>query len=383
MAELESSQELEIPDLAHPPSTEASEDARSPTLVESGEDAPKPAEKPKLTYSISMFSLCELAKAKTKREPENHIMTMSADAPWIDVQDQLKIHIIDGLFAGENISTDSAQYRMFYTVRPTVKDPISLASEKDHNSLLEFVAPQTKSRNISIIVNELAARKDKDKQKTSDDSEGDERPAPSKKKKSKTKAEKKSEELPGNVAINKAIQTVQSERMEVPIATLETPPHHQLFDAAATRGEPSPLLQARLNAAAKEKAGSAVAAPGNAPVINFVLPNDMFGMFRDVGAQPPAAPAPVAPPDPLQASGNGNGNSLIPSGLKPGPKLSLGDFCEKYNLPEGVLTRFTKNAYRYATGFRYMSVSDLEKMGFKSGEIAEIQEAVESWVSGQ
>ncbi|KAJ2935855.1 hypothetical protein H1R20_g1239, partial [Candolleomyces eurysporus] len=214
-----------MPELDHPPSIEVPESTRtSSTLVQDGDesggedsqdgeeeepvapakcgrggprktqDAPKPAEETQLTFSILMFSLGELAKAKTKCEPENCIMTMSPDAPWIDIQDQVKIHIIDGLFAGTKTPIDSTWYHMFCTIRPAVKDPISLSSKKDYGSLLEFVAPKTKNRNITIIVNELAAWKNKDKgslekenhgsqQKTGNDSDGNKSSVPLKKKK--------------------------------------------------------------------------------------------------------------------------------------------------------------------------------------------------------
>ena len=102
---------------------------------------------------------------------------------------------------------------------------------------------------------------------------------------------------------------------------MEKPPNINLFDAVLTYmvASKSPLLQARLNAMAKEKAPPPPPASA-APIVNIILPNDMFNPYQQ---HRPPLPA-------LQITG------LIPPSYKPGPKLNMAQFCSIFALSDDI-----------------------------------------------
>lgn len=105
-----------------------------------------------------------------------------------------------------------------------------------------------------------------------------------------------------------------------------------------------------------------------APVINVVMPNDLFGILR-----PPFAPA-AGPQPPVPAS-----QPLIPTHLQPGIKQDIGTFCFIHGLSLDVLEKFRANAYTGTQAFRYIDVQELKDLGFKLGEIADLKEAILDW----
>ncbi|KAG6907807.1 hypothetical protein DXG01_007289 [Tephrocybe rancida] len=154
-------------------------------------------------------------------------------------------------------------------------------------------------------------------------------------------APKESNILPANVALNDKIRqlrdrwecnvsTCHSEHCFVPVlgphlplsheiiekwaaawlcdktrANLENPPQHALFNKVApqTLAQRSPILQAHINNMNMNvMVTPALAAP---PVINIVMPNNMFALFHPAPAPDPAVPGPTINPS----------SALIPSHL--------------------------------------------------------------------
>ena len=103
--------------------------------------------------------------------------------------------------------------------------------------------------------------------------------------------------------------------------------------------------------------------PPTAPVINVVLPNDLYGQYPTLGL-PPHTPAP-------QMIG------LIPATHEPGSRLNMVMFCAVFGLSDA---RLTDNAYTATHAFTHKEPVKLREMGFKAGEIVDLKEAVKEWV---
>jgi hypothetical protein len=144
---------------------------------------------------------------------------------------------------------------------------------------------------------------------------------------------------------------------------MEKPPNINLFDAVSTHMVASklPLLQAHLNAMAKEKAPL----PPPAPIVNVVLPNDMFNPYQQHGLGPPL-PA-------LLITG------LIPPSYKPGPKMDMAQFCSIFALSDDIYCHMDENKYSGTQAFAHMESGELRELGFKPGEIVDLKEAVKEW----
>lgn len=126
----------------------------------------------------------------------------------------------------------------------------------------------------------------------------------------------------------------------------------------------SPILQARLNAMAKAKEPSA-------PIINVVLPNNPFGIYQHApnGPNPALAPAhPIAPAS----------RHLI-SAINQGAKIDLATFCSVYALPDSIHNRLRENAISGTHAFAHLTSEDLKEMGFKLGEIINLNQAIREW----
>jgi len=94
-----------------------------------------------------------------------------------------------------------------------------------------------------------------------------------------------------------------------------------LFDAVLAHAIAlkSPILQAQINQMNHDKAPQ----PPPAPVINVVLPNNLYGQYP-----PPALPPPISAP---QMTG------LIPTTHEPGLRLNMATFCMVYELSDTIL----------------------------------------------
>ena len=103
-----------------------------------------------------------------------------------------------------------------------------------------------------------------------------------------------------------------------------------------------------------------------APIINLTLGDKFLG---NAGAEPvvrAAAPPPVS-------------NMLLDPSRTIGPEMKIPDFCAAYDLPPQVLKHLEDNSYGNVTHLRFVSLVDLDNMGFKGGEKAALRDAVERW----
>ena len=70
---------------------------------------------------------------------------------------------------------------------------------------------------------------------------------------------------------------------------------------------------------------------------------------------------------------------LLPASAKPGPHLTLNEFCLTYSLSNSVHQKLDENGYMTSNTITYIHVSELKEMGFKHGEIAAMKDAVWQW----
>ena len=59
--------------------------------------------------------------------------------------------------------------------------------------------------------------------------------------------------------------------------------------------------------------------------------------------------------------------------------MSISDFCTSFGLQASILKKLDSNAYDFARNLRFISLDNLTEMGFKLGERAALQDAVERW----
>ena len=121
----------------------------------------------------------------------------------------------------------------------------------------------------------------------------------------------------------------------------------------------SPILQARLNAMAKEKGPAS-------HIVNVVLPNNAYGYHPVV----PLAQLLQAAPTSL----------MLPNYIE-GPEIDIERFCLIYNLPPTIHTHFHESALTGTHAFSEINSANLKEMGFKLGEIIDLKQAISSWVS--
>jgi hypothetical protein len=152
-------------------------------------------------------------------------------------------------------------------------------------------------------------------------------------------------------------------------ATLEKPPKHKTFDFApdVAKGKQSPLLQRR--AAALNQATPAAMAP----VFNFNVPPELFGR------QPPTAlvanSAPSAPALSIPAADQ----PLYSWAIRPELAPTIQDFCKNFNLDDIILEIFTKHRFTKVSQLCFITLSHLQEMQFLIGDIAAIQDALDTW----
>jgi len=103
-----------------------------------------------------------------------------------------------------------------------------------------------------------------------------------------------------------------------------------------------------------------------APVINVVLPNNLYGQYL------PAVPPPIPVP---QMTG------LIPATHQAGSKLDMAMFCALFGLSDAIHQRLKDNAYSSTHAFAHMESGELREMGFKAGEIVDLKEAIKEWAA--
>ena len=89
----------------------------------------------------------------------------------------------------------------------------------------------------------------------------------------------------------------------------------------------------------------------------------------------PTAPTSVLGPQP---TGSSNGMLLGP-GFDLGPDMTIDAFCRTYGLHQSIFEKLDKNGYDHARNLRFVSLDNLAEIGFKLGQKALIQDAVERW----
>ncbi|KAG6894151.1 hypothetical protein C0992_007313 [Termitomyces sp. T32_za158] len=362
---------------------------------------PRPAANPEpvtITYNLLILPLSQMQLPKTRREPHARLLEAKSDLAWEDLRSLFDVKISNTLFP-TIAKPDFSKFDIKFSIPRVVLDPMPLSSAEDYSLLLKVIQKIKAHPTVKISITETSPQPDALSTKENDAPEEDTRP---KKKARKSKAPKESDILPANVALNDRIKQIRdrwecnvsmchSEHCFVPavgphlplshemvekwaaawlrdetLASLDTPPHIALFDEVSplTLGQKSPILQARLNNMVKNSLPPQPLLP-SAPVVNVVMPNDMFGFLR------PAAPS--VPMQPIQST------TLLPSHLVPGPKLDISTFCHSYDLSDNILKKLKNHAYTGTQAFRHIDVSELKDMGFLPGEIVDLKEAVIEW----
>jgi hypothetical protein len=110
---------------------------------------------PKIDYRVLIFSLEELAKAASRREPKARMIMLPRNMEWIDVYARLKIKAVDVLFPHQDVVDDNA-LEMAFTIPRLVKVPLPLSSADDYNYLIKNVATM-KTPAVQIIVKQVIA----------------------------------------------------------------------------------------------------------------------------------------------------------------------------------------------------------------------------------
>ena len=134
--------------------------------------------------------------------------------------------------------------------------------------------------------------------------------------------------------------------MDIAVATLEKPPYNKLFDKNNTWF--SPVLQCCLDSQASKSAPSA-------PIFDFTIGNEIAGLFHPL--QPTVAQLPAVTDVNLS-------DHLLPSGHNIREDMGLADFCAIYQLSSNILTKFQDNAFKTAHLLHFVTIPQLEKMGF-------------------
>jgi len=150
-------------------------------------------------------------------------------------------------------------------------------------------------------------------------------------------------------------------------ATIQKLPNHKLFNM--NNKNISPVHQCRMANQAQSKVAPL------APVFHILLGND----FANILHPPPMVAAPQAiTVGPSLHAENPSSLLLHPSRL-PGPEMDIAIFCQQFNLAPQTLEKLKENYYGKAQVLRFVHIDDLKEMGFRMGEIAGLQDAVEKW----
>lgn len=70
---------------------------------------------------------------------------------------------------------------------------------------------------------------------------------------------------------------------------------------------------------------------------------------------------------------------LLPPNTTVGVRMSIANFCILYDLDESIAEKLTANGYKNASVLYLIKLTELEKMDFLPGEIAELRDAVRQW----
>ncbi|KIK05665.1 hypothetical protein K443DRAFT_3674 [Laccaria amethystina LaAM-08-1] len=320
----ESDPPQEVPIAVLQKRAKASKNAATPKsfakkTTEQGSDAGNPPTAPvpparKINYNLLFFSAEDLACCN----PKAGYLILGDDIPWEDFYAHMKIKACDQLFPNQPVVHNNS-FDMNFAIARHVPIPLSLASAADYAHLTN-ASKIKKNPTIKVSLTSHTPNLEPGKENIAtavapaQDNGRPELKGPAEKKK-KSRAPRETNILPANFAINSKIRTlweqwecnvtscksdfcfVPAEGLHFPLghghfekwaaailrgdnlASMEKLPNILLFDPVSshTAGSKSPLLQARLNVITKEKAPPP---PPAAPVVNVILPNDMFNPYQ-------------------------------------------------------------------------------------------------------
>ena len=119
----------------------------------------------------------------------------------------------------------------------------------------------------------------------------------------------------------------------------------------------------------------------SSPVVQLTLSNGLLNIFQPLIAavscplnHATAAIAPPASNTPLVSE-----KMLLPPNRVVGPDMTVPESCDQYTLSPNVLEHLNRNSYTHASHLRFVSLADLDGMGFKLGEKAVLRDAVDRW----
>ena len=110
-----------------------------------------------------------------------------------------------------------------------------------------------------------------------------------------------------------------------------------------------------------------------APVINFNVPPELFSRqpptAQIANSVPPASALAIPAPD----------QPLYSWTVRPELVPTIQDFCKTFNLDDVIYKIFTKHRFTKVSQLRFITLSHLQDMKFTIGDIAAIQDALDTW----
>ncbi|KAG7093845.1 hypothetical protein E1B28_007484 [Marasmius oreades] len=149
---------------------------------------------------------------------------------------------------------------------------------------------------------------------------------------------------------------------------VKTPPNYEKFDGFVNPDlipQPSLIQQRKFAQAQARKQVEAAPPP---IIIHNHLPN-----LHHPGTA-------ISDAQPVHAASTINGLLLPSVAHLSGQPLMISQFCEMFSLHENVSLHLQEHSFASVGALRQVTMADMKEMGFKFGEIAEIQEALKQWV---
>ncbi|KAG6819182.1 hypothetical protein H0H93_014556 [Arthromyces matolae] len=144
------------------------------------------------------------------------------------------------------------------------------------------------------------------------------------------------------------------------VATIETPPNHQLFfDLSADDQSAETFTEPRLTNTGTTPATSTTQ-------VHPRLPTSTDTTFAPSTTSPLPLTAPIST------------DALVLSG-KMGEDITIDAFGTTYKLHKSVLNRLKANGYHRSRTLRHLTLSQLHEIGFKIGDIASLKDALDEW----
>jgi hypothetical protein len=109
---------------------------------------------PKISYTITTFSLEELKKPSTRRKAKSRLIELYSALEWIDMRGMVKRAVCDLLFP-EQAVVDDDRYEMTWCIPRVVPQALSLTLTADYDLLIKK-ALKMKDPNVKILVDKKA-----------------------------------------------------------------------------------------------------------------------------------------------------------------------------------------------------------------------------------